>query len=211
MDATIIYNDGTQMTAEQNGNCYIMPQMPDFPADLSIVTVESDGAAQVFHNAFVVECATIDGRFWFTFAEKTETDLLRENVDEVNATASIAFVVMAESGTIDEVTASEHMGLFAPWEPGVAYIVGNLRTYGEKLYRCIQAHTSQADWTPDVAASLWAVAGDPADEWPEWSQPIGAHDAYMAGDKVTHGGKHWTSSVDNNVWEPGVYGWTEAE
>ena len=67
-----------------------------------------------------------------------------------------------------------------------------------------------ADWTPDTAVSLWSVAADPAEEWPAWSQPVGAHDAYAAGDKVSHNGKHWTSSVDNNVWEPGVYGWTEA-
>ena len=54
-------------------------------------------------------------------------------------------------------------------------------------------------------------AGDPAEEWPEWSQPIGAHDAYAAGDKVSHNSKHWVSNVNANVWEPGVYGWDEQE
>lgn len=75
----------------------------------------------------------------------------------------------------------------------------------------MQAHTSQADWTPLAVPALWAVTSDPADPWPEWSQTLGAHDAYSAGDQVTHNGKHWTSSVDGNVWEPGVYGWTQAE
>lgn len=70
-------------------------------------------------------------------------------------------------------------------------------------------HTSQADWTPDTAASLWTPVSDPAEEWPEWSQPVGAHDAYSKDAKVSHNGKHWTSTVDSNVWEPGVYGWTE--
>ena len=58
----------------------------------------------------------------------------------------------------------------------------------------------------------WAVPvayTDPAEEWPEWSQPVGAHDAYSKDAKVSHNGKHWTSTVDSNVWEPGVYGWTE--
>jgi hypothetical protein len=87
----------------------------------------------------------------------------------------------------------------------------NIRRYGEKLYRCVQAHTSQSDWTPDKTASLWACTADPAEEWPDWSQPIGAHDAYSNGDKVTHNGRHWTSTADGNVWEPGVYGWKEAE
>lgn len=133
--------------------------------------------------------------------------------DSNTETTNIAFVVLAENGTIDEVTAGEHMDVFAAWEPDVDYVIGNLRTYGadgaQKLYRCVQNHHSQADWTPDKAVSLWATASDPAIEFPEWSQPIGAHDAYMKGDKVSHNEKHWESDVDNNVWEPEVYGWHE--
>ena len=105
-------------------------------------------------------------------------------------------------------TATEHSEIFAGWEVGVAYAVGQLRAYEGKLYKCVQAHTSQADWTPDVVPALWKKIGDPTDEWPEWAQPVGAGDAYMAGDKVTYEGKHWISDVDNNVWAPGVYGWT---
>lgn len=104
----------------------------------------------------------------------------------------------------------EHKSLFETWQTGVAYTVGQLRNWGNKLYKCVQAHTSQAGWEPDKAASLWSAASDPAEEWPEWSKPVGAHDAYAKGDKVSHNGKHWTSTADANVWEPGVYGWTEA-
>ena len=60
-----------------------------------------------------------------------------------------------------------------------------------------------------AAAAVQAAAADPAEAWPAWSQPTGAHDAYGAGDRVSHNGKHWTSDADGNVWEPGVYGWTE--
>ena len=125
--------------------------------------------------------------------------------------AAIAFVVLAESGRIDNVTASEQAALFSEWVPGVKYAVGQLRRYGDTLYRCVQEHTSQEGWEPDKAASLWAVTSDPAEEWPDWSQPIGAHDAYSAGAKVSHKGKHWTSDLDGNVWEPGVSGLTEAD
>lgn len=138
-------------------------------------------------------------------AEKLKTDL-----ESAQSAASISFVALAESGGLDAVTASEHAELFAEWAYPVAYTVGQLRRYNGRLYKCVQAHTSQADWTPDTAASLWSVAADPAEEWPAWSQPVGAHDAYAKGAKVSHNGKHWTSSVDSNVWEPGVYGWTEA-
>ena len=134
----------------------------------------------------------------------------RQNpLTEAANAASIVFVTLAEGGQIDDVTATEHVSQFSPWAYPVAYAVGNIRQYGGDLYRCVQAHTSQADWTPTAAASLWAKIGDPTVEWPEWSQPVGAHDAYSAGDKVSHNGKHYVSTIDANVWEPGVYGWNE--
>lgn len=123
--------------------------------------------------------------------------------------AGIAFVTLAETGGIDPITAGEHIDLFAKWTEPVSYLKDQIRRYNGKLYRCISAHTSQADWTPDTAVSLWVNISDPAEEWPPWSQPVGAHDAYSAGAKVSHKDKHWTSTVDANVWEPGVYGWTE--
>lgn len=129
--------------------------------------------------------------------------------NEAVSVQSILFVNAAESGAVDDVTASEHAELFAEWNYPIAYAVGNIRRYGGALYRCLQAHTSQVDWAPDTASSLWKATADPTEEWPAWSQPQGAHDAYAAGDKVSHSDKHWTSDVDNNVWEPGVYGWTE--
>ena len=143
-------------------------------------------------------------------ALESENTMLKAQVSAQSAVTSITFVALAESGGLDEITASEHAELFAEWAYPVAYTVGQLRRYNGTLYKCVQAHTSQADWTPDTAASLWSVAADPAEEWPAWSQPVGAHDAYAKGAKVSHNGKHWTSSVDSNVWEPGVYGWTEA-
>lgn len=133
----------------------------------------------------------------------------REEIDKNKLTSDIVFVLLAENGTLDEVTATEHLDVFAQWEPSVSYIVGNLRAYQDKLYKCLQAHTSQENWTPDITPALWKEAGNPADEWPQWSQPIGAVDAYMNGDKVSYENKHWISEVDNNVWAPGVYGWVE--
>lgn len=123
---------------------------------------------------------------------------------------SIAFVVLAESGQIDGGTAGEHAELFEEWAVGISYPVGALRNYEGKLYKCLQAHTSQADWTPDVVPALWALAADPAEEWPEWQRVYGAHDAYPKGAKVSHQGKHWISDIDGNGFEPGVAMWTEA-
>lgn len=133
----------------------------------------------------------------------------KEAIEKSRDVSEIAFVTMAEAGTIDETTATEHMDVFEEWVYPKAYAVGKIVRYSENLYKCIQAHTSQADWTPDITPALWNKIGDPTVEYPEWSQPLGAHDAYAQGAKVSHNGKKWVSDVANNVWEPGVYGWTE--
>ena len=88
-----------------------------------------------------------------------------------------------------------------------AYEVGDRRQYEGLLYRCVQAHTSQTDWMPPAVPALWVRTS--TEEWPEWIQPTGAHDAYNTGDKVSHLGKHWISLIDANVYEPSVYGWEE--
>lgn len=110
----------------------------------------------------------------------------------------------------DEVLLAQPMAMYDEWSAeSVEYVSGDIRQYNGLLYRCVQAHTSQATWTPEDAPSLWTRIADPAQEWPEWIQPTGAHNAYAQGAKVSHNGKHWISDVDANVWEPGVYGWTE--
>lgn len=116
----------------------------------------------------------------------------------------------AQAG-LDDDTAITAVELFPAWAIGVAYAVGARINYGGLLYKCAQAHTSQADWTPDATPALWVRVDDPGEDWPEWRQPAGAHDAYEKGYKVSHNEKHWISDVDGNVWEPGVYGWTQAE
>lgn len=116
-------------------------------------------------------------------------------------------IVKASASLADE-DALQSIELFAPWADETAYAVDDRIRYDGILYRCVQAHTSQNDWTPDKTPALWTVVS--LDEWPEWVQPTGAQDAYRVGDKVSHNGKHWTSDVNANVWEPGIYGWSEA-
>lgn len=144
------------------------------------------------------------GEFYTT--EENLTALARAKSPDIT---SIMFVSMAESGALDDTTVVEHAEQFSAWTYPVSYTQGAICKYDSKLYRCLQAHTSQEDWTPDAAPSLWKEIGNPNAEWQEWSQPIGAIDTYSVGDKVTHKDKYWISVEDNNVWEPGVYGWEE--
>lgn len=104
--------------------------------------------------------------------------------------------------------ALENIYLYPSWKEDLSVKVDERYRYGETLYKCVQAHTTQADWTPDATPALWVVVS--LDEWPEWVQPTGASDAYAKDAKVSHNDKHWTSDVSGNVWEPGVYGWTES-
>lgn len=129
--------------------------------------------------------------------------------EENELISSIAFVTLAEAGQLDDVTATEHSGRFTPWVVPFTYTAGNIRRHNRVLYRCVQSHTSQDDWPPDLTPALWVRVGDPAEEWPAWSQPVGAHDAYDKDAKVSHKGGRWISNLAANVWEPGVCGWSE--
>lgn len=108
---------------------------------------------------------------------------------------------------LDDDQAETVTSLFEKWETGVVYAVGDRRQYDGLLYKCVQAHTSQSDWTPDVVPALWVRTS--TEEWPEWIQPTGAQDAYNKGDKVTYKGEHYISLIDANVYSPEAYpaGW----
>lgn len=116
---------------------------------------------------------------------------------------------------LDDETAEQNANVFPKWEVGHDYLVDDRIRYNEVLYKVLQEHTSQADWTPDTAVSLYVRCHkqDPQDEYPEWVQPTGAQDAYNKGDKVTFEGKHYESLIDANVWSPKDYpaGWAEVE
>lgn len=109
---------------------------------------------------------------------------------------------------IDDETAMSVKSLLPKWDGnGIQYIKDIRLTYNDEFYRCIQNHKSQPDWQPDKAVSLFVKISNPVEEWPKWVQPLGAIDAYRAGDKVSHKGVFYRSILDNNVWEPGIYGW----
>lgn len=123
------------------------------------------------------------------------------------AKAFRAKIERAAAAVQDDAESLELIELFPPFEIGRAYAVGNRFRSGGALYRVKQAHTSQADWVPAELPALYTRVT--LEEWPDWVQPTGAQDAYAALAKVTHGGKRWVSDVESNVWEPGVYGWSE--
>ena len=106
------------------------------------------------------------------------------------------------------------INLFDLWEPNVTYSIGDKLVYEGSAYEVIQAHTSQSDWLPNELPALYKLFYQTSTDngtivIPEWKQPLGGHDSYNTGDLVSHKEKTWESSVDGNVWEPSVHGWTE--
>ena len=122
----------------------------------------------------------------------------------LNASILVA-QIQAQSLTDEQALSVQN--IYPVWDGnGVAYTADYKVVYNGTLYKVLQDHTSQDDWTPDAAPSLFAKVLIPdASVIPEWEQPDSTN-PYMAGDKVTHNGKTWESLVDNNVWEPGTSG-----
>lgn len=112
---------------------------------------------------------------------------------------------------LEDTAALEVVELFPKWSVDTSYTTDKRVRYNDILYKCLQSHTSQAQWNPEDASSLWArvLIPDP-DVIPDWIQPSSTN-PYMIGDKVRHNNRVWISIIDNNVWEPGVYGWNEFE
>ena len=113
------------------------------------------------------------------------------------------------SASLDDADALDGVELFPAWEIERLCKVGERLRYGGKLYRVVQAHTSQEGWEPPNVPALFTEVAKPG-EIPVWVQPTGAQDAYNTGDKVHYpdaAGVIYVSTIDGNVWAPNVYGW----
>lgn len=117
----------------------------------------------------------------------------------------------------DETTAMEVATIYPIWEEDKGYKQNDVIRYqtngvgDPQLYLVLQAHTSQAGWTPDVTSALYKKIGVDEKGYPKWVQPIGAMDAYNTGDIVSYNDKLYKSKIDANVWAPDAYptGWEE--
>ena len=125
---------------------------------------------------------------------RTQANLYRMRIEQAAASLSDQ----------DALTAPE---MFPHWKPGIHVEVPDRYCFDNALYRVVQSHDTLSGWEPDITPALWTRVS--IEEFPEWVQPTGVQDSYPLDAKVSHNNKHWKSDYDNNVWEPGVYGWTE--
>ena len=150
--------------------------------------------------------------------QNTETIMLTEPIaSDANRAldvGSITFAVLAQAELLDDVTITEHANLFATWEVHWTGKRGTIMQHEGQLYRALHDIGVGQNAPPASTPSLWQLIGNPADEWPQWVPFLGVGDAYRMGDRVTHNGKRWIVTAVGgdgiwNIWEPGVWGWTE--
>lgn len=165
----------------------------DFADDVTMVNVLHDEENTTEHRMGINPLLTV---------EQAEAWLVTlPDYEEIDDPGEAAIAILDEVlPMLTDEQAEQVPQAFPAWESGVAYAVGDRRRYDGRLYRCVQAHTSQAGWEPDKTPALWVRTS--TDPIPEWVQPTGAQDAYALGDRVRHSGKVWESLVDANVWEP---------
>lgn len=136
-------------------------------------------------------------------------------MDRLAAAEQLRRALQMFIATLSEERALEIASVYPAWEPMKSYVIGDIVSYGvnslgdPQLYKIVQAHTSQSDWTPSTTPSLYDAFGLDASGYPIWAQPSGAHDAYSKGDVVNYNRTIYESVIDGNVWSPDVYpaGW----
>lgn len=118
--------------------------------------------------------------------------------------------------SLDDEILMEIPTVFNEWKSNIQVYANDLLTYGTnnvgdpQLYRVVQNHITNDDWTPDKVPALFTPIGLDPDGYPIWAQPTGAHDAYNTGDIVRFAddGLLYISTIDGNTWRPDIYGWT---
>lgn len=148
-------------------------------------------------------------------AQKDELVVQKEELaaQKEEADANLLETVLSLHSVLNVLTDDQALNfatMYPEWKADQSYTVDYRVLYDDKLYRCVQAHTSQVGWEPTATPALWVKVSFP-NTIDEWVQPTGAHDAYQKGDKVLYNGSTWESTADSNVWAPGVYGWVEVE
>ena len=132
-------------------------------------------------------------------------------MNRVQAAEQMRRALQMFAASLTEEKAMEVAAVFDRWESGRHYTLGDYLTYDvngvgdPQLYKVAQDHTSQADWTPDVAVSLYIAIGLDAQGYPVWAQPAGSHDGYNTGDIVNYHGALYRSCVDANVYSPEAF------
>lgn len=218
----IVFNDATEITVQQvepNGDYLRVLTVGNTPEQLKVLFTDSSRTSRMIVQERGQTLATYEG---YTAFYRTEIYTGKiygvvmykpEKTPEVQSAMVQAAVAVAQiqAQSLPDEQAIVVKDIYPVWDGnGVSYQKDFYLSHNGKLYKVLQAHTSQEDWAPDLAPSLFAevLPGQSGTGTGEWVQPDSTN-PYMTGDRVTHNGETCESLIDNNVWEPGAQG-TEA-
>ena len=212
----LLLNDGTEIAIEEGSTVNSLSVLVDYYSDietldkslsdsnLSFVKILKDGEirsqfskmALKSPNYSITRLENDKIKVVFGLRNKTEQEMQEEEIQ-----SAITYLTDEQALTVPS--------LYPEWKPKGNYYSGDRRRYKGELYKCLIEHEGQEGWMPDVAPSLWTkiIIEDP-NVIPDWEQPESTN-PFMLGDKVKHNGKIWVSDMNHNVFEPGVYGWSE--
>lgn len=127
----------------------------------------------------------------------TPTPPIEPDMDSI--IQAVKKMLSTELESLSDEDALSVASLYRTWASKIGEEVqsGERLWYDGKLYRCVQSHTTQSDWTPDITPALFTEVS--IEEFPDWKQPTGAHDAYNAGDRVSYNNTHYESLIDANI------------
>lgn len=216
---TILYNNINQQVIGHFENGYMVdgkPQPVNPPIyELTVIEIEAPetDATKVVSSEWIVNLIALTYTLTWSVRDKTEAELIAEKEAEANEadqTFSVDEVKKLLRMRADSLTESElyqFPSVYPAWKPGIAVQMNEKYQHGGKLYKVVQAHTTQLNWSPDIVPALFTVY-NPPEIIPVWVQPTGAHDVYMKGDKVcfpTANDPVYESIIDNNSWSPTAY------
>lgn len=206
----VAHHDATPEVPEQSHWEIIKEDDQGFKAEAKIIDVPYQPAKDAYDEYETVGVYTL-----YTLEELAENakriaEKNRVSMVDSQSHAALMMLIASKASALSDEQVSQVDAMFPDWQAGVSYHTGDVVRYTNSLWRALQDSTGQEQYSPDVFTSGWKRIGDPDDDgvFP-WSQPLGATDAYRKGDKVTYNGVKWTSTVDYNVWKPGVYGWAK--
>ena len=140
-----------------------------------------------------------------------KVNLAQSSAEQVENTLDVEVVkklLRLTADTQDEENLYQYASIYPAWNVGLAVQVDEKYQYNGNLYKVVQAHTTQLDWTPDIVPALFTIYSPPG-TIPDWVQPTGSQDAYNIGDQVMFEGHVYESLINANVWSPTAYpaGW----
>lgn len=181
---------------------------PNYTLDVALYNTYTYPVNGWRYFASLQEACNFYGLNYNNIIGRDEKTALELSLAQTKESANHLTKDLALAGSFNEEQYKDLVLVNPPYKVGFSYSVNDVFSYNSQLYKVVQAHVSQDDWIPSSLPALYTKIPPPGTVAP-WVQPTGAQDAYQLGDRVLFNALVWESTVNNNVWQPGVFGWIQ--